>query len=662
MVTMVALQVLATQGSEIGWTSPITLGLGAIAVVVGALFFKAETRARNPFVNFALFRNSTYTGATISNFLLNGVAGMLLVSMMLVQLGGGLSAQEAGMLTLGYAIAIVAFIRVGEKLLQRFGARKPMIWGSLIVGLSIAMLMPTNLLIGQYKILAVAAYTLFGLGLAFYATPSTDAALSNLPDDQAGSGSGIYKMASSLGASFGVAISAAIFTALSAESEIDSLAGGRDHVCRSSGQRGRPPGRDDRVGLQSAHGRGGHRVDHAHGPQRPQTRRHAMNALVNEFKGRLETIRAWRHHLHKHPELSLEESETAKYIADLVRSWGYEVVEGVGKHGVVASLTAGTGSKSIGLRADTDALPIQEDNNLPYKSEVAGVSHLCGHDGHTAMLLAAGEYLARSRNFNGTVRLIFQPAEEIMAGGPAMIEDGLFERWPVDAVFGMHNMPGLELGKLHFRDGAMMAAVDNWEIELTGKGSHGSMPELSIDPVVAGSSLVMALQTIVSRNVSPHNSAVVTVGAFISGNAGNVIAQSAILRLSVRTTTPEDRTLVLGKVRSITKAQAESFGCTYAIREGVPGAVLVNDPAETAKAAAIAREAFGDQAVMYPGPSYLGSEDFAFMLQKKQGTYCLLGNGDTPMVHHPQYVFNDDILPVGAAYWVALTEQYLREP
>jgi DHA2 family multidrug resistance protein-like MFS transporter len=217
MVTMVALQVLATQGSEIGWTNPITLALGATAVVVGAMFLKAETRARNPFVNFALFRNSTYTGATISNLLLNGVAGMLLVSMMLVQLGGGLSAQQAGMLTLGYAIAIVAFIRVGEKLLQKFGARKPMIWGSLIVGLSIAMLMPTNRLLGQYTMLAVASYTLFGLGLAFYATPSTDAALSNLPDDQAGSGSGLYKMASSLGASFGVAISAAIFSALSAD-------------------------------------------------------------------------------------------------------------------------------------------------------------------------------------------------------------------------------------------------------------------------------------------------------------------------------------------------------------------------------------------------------------------------------------------------------------
>lgn len=384
-----------------------------------------------------------------------------------------------------------------------------------------------------------------------------------------------------------------------------------------------------------------------------------MNALVKEFETRLETIKAWRHHLHQHPELSFEEVKTSRYITDLVKSWGYDVAEGIGKHGVVASMTVGDGKKSIGLRADIDALPIQEDNNLEYKSKVEGVSHLCGHDGHSTMLLAAGEYLARTRNFTGTVRLIFQPAEEIMGGGPAMIKDGLFERWPVDAVFGMHNMPGLELGKLHFRDGEMMAAVDNWEIELTGKGSHGSMPELSVDPVVAGSSLVMALQTIVSRNVSPHSRAVVTVGAFIAGSAGNVIAQSAILRLSIRTTTPEDRTLVLGKVRSITDTQAESFGCTYEIREGVAGAVLVNDPGETAKAAAIAREAFGADAVVYPGPSYLGSEDFAFMLQRKKGTYCLLGNGDTAMVHHPQYVFNDGIMAMGAAYWVTLTEQYL---
>ena len=383
------------------------------------------------------------------------------------------------------------------------------------------------------------------------------------------------------------------------------------------------------------------------------TIREALNADQGQMK-------AWFEHMHRHPELSMQERETAEYIANLVRHLGYDVATGVGKHGIVASMTVGDSGKAIGLRADFDALPIQEDNDLDYRSEVAGVAHLCGHDGHTTMLLAAGKYLAETKNFDGTVRLIFQPGEETMEGGPAMIRDGLFTRFPVDAVFGMHNMPGLDLGTLYFAHGDVMAAVDNWEIELTGKGGHGSMPELSIDPVVAGSSLVMALQTIVSRNVSPHNSAVVTVGAFQSGDAGNVIAQSAILRLSIRTRTHADRELVLDKVRALTRTQAEGYGCTWEIREGVPGAVLVNDKEETLRAAGIARAAFGDEDVVYPGPTFLGSEDFAFMLQEKKGTYCFIGNGDTPMVHHPQFIFNQDILPKGAAYWVALAEGYLR--
>jgi len=225
MIAMVALQVYATQGAKLGWASIGSLALLAAAIVFGILFYRAESGNANAFVDFGLFRNSTYTGATISNLLLNAVAGILLVSMSLVQIGGGMSAQSAGLLTLGYAIAIVAFIRVGEKLLQRFGPRKPMIWGSLIVGVSVALLMPTFTLLGTYKMLAAVAFTLFGVGLGFYATPSTDAALANLPDDQAGSGSGIYKMASSLGASFGVAISAAIFTALSGGSGADWVAG-----------------------------------------------------------------------------------------------------------------------------------------------------------------------------------------------------------------------------------------------------------------------------------------------------------------------------------------------------------------------------------------------------------------------------------------------------
>lgn len=386
-----------------------------------------------------------------------------------------------------------------------------------------------------------------------------------------------------------------------------------------------------------------------------------MDIIINKIESYKSEFESWFKHLHQNPELSMKESQTASYIADLLKQWGYEVTSEVGKHGIVASLTTGSGTKSIGLRADFDALPIQEVNELPYKSNKEGIAHLCGHDGHTTMLLAAGKYLAETENFNGTVRLIFQPGEETMEGGPAMIKDGLFERFPVDAVFGMHNMPGLELGKFYFADGEVMAAVDNWEIEIIGKGSHGSMPELGIDPIVAGSSLVMALQTIVSRNVAPANSAVVTVGAFISGSAGNVVAQSAILRLSIRTKTPQDRKMVLDQIRKLTKNQTEGFGCTYEIREGVPGAVLVNDEAETQKAYQIAKDFFGEENVIYPGPTFLGSEDFAFMLQKRPGTYCFVGNGDTPMVHHPEYIFNPEILPKGTAYWVALTQGYLKD-
>ncbi|NTS42774.1 amidohydrolase [Flavisolibacter sp. BT320] len=383
-------------------------------------------------------------------------------------------------------------------------------------------------------------------------------------------------------------------------------------------------------------------------------------AILEGTKGIHNEMKSWMDHLHQHPELAMEETETAKFIAGKLRSFGFEVAEGIGKTGVVASLTIGSSKKSIGLRADFDALPIQEENDLPYKSKVEGRSHLCGHDGHTTMLLGAANYLAHTKNFNGTVRLIFQPAEETMEGGPAMIKDGLFERFPVDAVYGLHNMPGLIKGKLYFREGETMAAVDNWEIELTGKGSHGSMPELGIDPIVCGSSLVMALQTIVSRNVSPWQHSVVSVGAFLSGNAGNVVPQNAVLRLSIRNMDPQLREMVLDKIRSITKAQAESFNCQYEIREGVAGAVLVNTPENTQWAANVARDIFGNDAVDDSLHPFMSSEDFAFMLQEKKGTYCMLGNGETPMVHHPNYIFDQEILPIGAAYWVGLTEAYLQ--
>lgn len=384
-----------------------------------------------------------------------------------------------------------------------------------------------------------------------------------------------------------------------------------------------------------------------------------MNSLLNALNADQEQMQAWRHHLHRHPEVAFDEHNTARYIAELLRSWGYVVTEGVGKTGVVASLTVGDSPKAIGLRADTDALAVQEMSDSDHKSTIPGKSHTCGHDGHSAMLLGAARYLAEKKSFNGTVHLIFQPAEEVMGGAPAMIADGLFERFPMEAVFGMHNMPTLERGKLYFTTGPIMAAVDNWEVVLTGVGSHGSMPERSVDPVVAGASLVMALQTIVSRNVAPLDSAVVSVGAFLAGDAGNVIPQTATLRLSIRSSKPETRKLVLDKVRAITAAQAAAFGVSFEIREGAPGAVLVNNPAQTELCAAIARTVLGEEQVVMPGPTFMGSEDFAYYAQHKPGTYCFIGNGNTPMVHHPMYDFDDRNLPVGAAYWVAVAEHFL---
>lgn len=385
-----------------------------------------------------------------------------------------------------------------------------------------------------------------------------------------------------------------------------------------------------------------------------------MNTLLNTLKADQAQMKSWRHHIHSYPELAFDEHQTANFIASLLRGWGYDVTEGVGQTGVVASLKAGDGIKAIGLRADTDALAVQEMTESDHKSTVAGKSHTCGHDGHSAMLLGAAQHLARTRQFNGTVHLIFQPAEEVMGGAPAMIKDGLFERFPMDAVFGMHNMPSLELGKIYFTSGPLFAAVDNWEIVLTGKGSHGSMPEKSIDPVVAGASLVMALQTIVSRNVAAKDSAVVSIGAFQAGDAGNVIPQTATLRLSTRTSNPDTRKLVLARIKATVAAQAASFEVGYEIREGSPGAVLVNDLAQTEACANVARALLGDDQVVMPGPSFMGSEDFAFYAQHKPGTYCIIGNGDTAMVHHPLYEFDDHNLPIGAAYWVALAEHFLQ--
>lgn len=386
-----------------------------------------------------------------------------------------------------------------------------------------------------------------------------------------------------------------------------------------------------------------------------------MENLVQTIKNSVQaSMDSHFEHLHRHPETAFEEHGSAKYIADRLRRFGYEVFEGIGKTGVVGRLKNGDGTAAIGLRADTDALPIVEKADLPYKSGTEGKAHLCGHDAHTTMLLGAAEYLAEHKPFNGTLYLIFQPAEEIMGGAVAMLKDGLLEKFPMQAMFGLHNMPSLELGKIHFTGGSIMAAVDNWEIKLTGVGSHGSMPEKAIDPVVAGAALVMSLQTIVSRNVAAKDSAVVTIGAFQSGTVGNIIPQEAVLRLSTRTARPETRERVLNRIREITRLTAEAYEVKYEISEGQPGAVLVNNPEHTERATAVVQKVLGEENVVNPGPTFMGSEDFAFFAQQIPCVYGFIGNGDTPMVHHPEYVFNRSNLPVGAAYWVGIVQEYLK--
>ena len=375
-----------------------------------------------------------------------------------------------------------------------------------------------------------------------------------------------------------------------------------------------------------------------------------------------------RRAIHRHPELAFEEHQTAALVADNLRSWGYAVEQGIGGTGVVGTLVRGNGKKRLGLRADMDALPIQETSGVAWGSELPGMMHACGHDGHTAMLLAAARHLAERGDFSGTLHLIFQPGEEGGGGALRMMEDGLFERYPCDAIFAMHNMPGIPQGNLVLRQGATMASSDYATVHLHGLGGHGAMPHLACDPVVAAASIVMALQTIVSRNVDPQLTAVVTVGAIQAGQANNVIAAQARLEISVRALDPQVRKMLEQKVKAIVTAQAQSFGVQAEI-DWRPGyAVLVNTEKETNIARQVALELMGPDRVTLQGPALTGSEDFAFMLERVPGSYLLIGNGDAThggvaahacMVHNPGYDFNDSNIPVGSAYWVLLAERFL---
>lgn len=372
---------------------------------------------------------------------------------------------------------------------------------------------------------------------------------------------------------------------------------------------------------------------------------------------------ALRHDLHRHPELAWDEHRTGGRVAELLGEWGYEVTTGVGETGVVATLRRGAGvnggGKSIGIRADMDALPIEEASGLDFASTTPGRMHACGHDGHTTILLTAARYLAEGGDFSGTLHLIFQPAEEVGQGARRMIDDGLFERFPCDAVFGLHNWPGLPAGKLGFVDGPAMASVDWIGIRVVGKGGHGAAPHETVDPVVAAAHLITALQTIVSRNVAPLDTAVVTVGSIHGGDAANVIPDHVDLKLTVRTFRAEVREALQRRIPELARNIAAGFGATAEVemRRGFPS--VVNHPAETAFARTVATDLFGSEGLIADMAPRTASEDFAFMLEARPGSFLFVGTGDGEPLHSPRYRFNDAVIAPAAAFWARLAETYL---
>jgi amidohydrolase len=382
--------------------------------------------------------------------------------------------------------------------------------------------------------------------------------------------------------------------------------------------------------------------------------------IKNRFAEMLPEITGWRHHLHQMPELLYEVHETAAFVADRLREFGVdEVVTGVGQTGVVGIIRGrGASGRAIGLRADMDALPIEEATGLDYASKVPGKMHACGHDGHTSMLLGAAKYLAETRNFDGTVVLIFQPAEEGGAGAKAMIDDGLFERFPVDEVYGIHNAPGVPVGVFATRPGPLQASSDEFEIIVQGKGGHAAEPHRAIDTTLVAAHILIALHSIVSRNVNPLKRVVLTVGTFSTDSgASNIIPDEARMEGTVRTLDPEYRAIAEARVREVATHTAAAFGATAQVvwHPGYP--VTVNDTEGAARAADAAR-AVG-RGVIDDADPIMPSEDFSYMLEKVPGAYVFLGNGDSAMCHHPKYVFDDEAIPFGCSFFAELVERRL---
>ena len=389
--------------------------------------------------------------------------------------------------------------------------------------------------------------------------------------------------------------------------------------------------------------------------------------IINRIADYHEDMTAWRRDLHQHPELGLEEQRTSGIVRDRLREFGVdEVVTGIARTGVVGVIRgrgsrSGDGGPAIGLRADMDALPIVEETGAPYASRHPGKMHACGHDGHTTMLLGAAKYLAETRNFDGTAYVIFQPAEETMGGGRIMVEEGLFARFPMQHVFGMHNWPGKPAGTFLWREGPVMAATATIDITLTGTGAHGALPHRGVDPIVIASHIVTALQTVVSRSIDPIHAGVVTIGSIAGGNTYNVIPETVQMKGTARWFAPEVGERIETGVKRIVTGIAESFGARAEVAYTRNYPATVNDPEATALARRAAEAVAGPARVSETQPT-TGAEDFAFMLNQKSGSYIMLGAGRDPneaMLHHPKYDFNDEILPIGASYWATLVEQLL---
>jgi hippurate hydrolase len=383
--------------------------------------------------------------------------------------------------------------------------------------------------------------------------------------------------------------------------------------------------------------------------------------IVNRVADLHAEITAWRRDIHANPELLYDVHRTAASVADKLKTFGCdEVVSGIGRTGVVGVIRGRkAGGKVVALRADMDALPIEEATNLAYKSTVPGKMHACGHDGHTAMLLGAAKYLADTRNFTGTAVVIFQPAEEGGAGARAMLRDGLLDRFGIQEVFGMHNFPGMPVGEFAIRSGPMMASTDSIAIDLEGKGGHAAWPHLGVDTVLVGAQIVNQIQSIVARNVDPLDAAVISICVFEAGHTDNVIPQHAKLRGTIRSLSPQVREFLQKRLREVVEGTARLYGANAEVTFSTGYPVLVNEEGRTAFAAAVAVEIAGRDKVNRDVPPLMGAEDFAYMLEERPGAFIYLGNGDSAMLHHPAYDFNDEAIPVGTSYWVRLAETAL---